>query len=536
MTKWFCTMAMTALLAGCAVAPKPLAAKPAGPDFVLNPDAFAHYVDYFNTMEPEGVVNAIPNAAAWGWMKQNVPLFECPDPWFQEIYYFRWWTYRKHIVQTPHGYVVTEFITVVKHAGIYDTISCAIGQHLNEGRWLRDPEYMDDYLRFWFVGGEGGKAQPHFHKYSGWVEAAAYQRYLVTGDPKILIELLPEFIADYRRWEIEQEQPTGVFWQYDVRDGMEESISGSRKLKNSRPTITSYMYGNALAIAAIADLAGEPELAVEFREKARQIKSAEESLLWDEEAKFFKVRLQSGKISPAREAIGFIPWYFNLPDDTADYGSAWNQLTDPQGFWLPWGLSTAERRQPTFMARIKGKGLQATFMTRVLGDCEWDGAVWPFATSQTLTALANLLNNYHEHSITSQVFFDAMMTYAKSHVMRGLPYIGEYQHPYTGVWLKGNNPRSRYYNHSTFCDLVITGLVGLRPRADDVVEVNPLVPAGAWPWFCVDGVPYHGHILTILWDQTGKRYGRGMGLSVFVDGALLAHSDQLMRVLAPMPK
>jgi hypothetical protein len=317
---------------------------------------------------------------------------------------------------------------------------------------------------------------------------------------------------------------------------MEESISGSRKLENSRPTITSYMYGNALAIAKIAQLAGNPTTAAEFYEKARRLKSAEQSLLWDPQAKFFKVKLQNGDLSPAREAIGFIPWYFDLPDDTADFGSAWDQLTNPQGFWLPWGLSTAERRAPTFMLRVKGKPLQTTFMDRTKGGCEWDGPVWPFATSQTLTALANLLSDYHQHSMTSQVFFDAMMTYAKSQVRDDKPYIGEYQHPYTGVWLRGSNPRGMYYNHSTFCDLVITGLAGLRPRADDVMEVNPLVPPGPWPWFCLDGVPYHGRIVTILWDEDGSRYGRGRGLSIFADGVLLAHSDRLSRLTAPLNK
>jgi hypothetical protein len=494
------------ILAGCA----------AEPDRVLQPESFSKYVTYFNAMEPEGVVNAIPNSQSWDWMKENVPLWECPDPWLTEVYYFRWWTYRKHIVQTPQGYVLTEFITPVKHAGVYNTISCALGQHLYEGRWLRDQEYLDDYLWFWFRGA-GGKAQPHLHKFSGWVEWAAYERYLVTGDPKILIQLLPDFIDDYQKWETERMQPTGLFWQKDVSDGMEESISGSRKLKNSRPTITSYMYGNALAIAAIADLAGEPDIAKQFRHKAEEIKSPEQAVLWDKQAQFFKVLLQNGSISPAREAIGFIPWYFELPDDTDEFGSAWEQLTQVQGFWLPWGLATAERRQPTFMARVRG-------------DCEWDGSVWPFATSQTLTALANLLNDYQHHAMSSQVFFDAMKIYANSQVMDGKPYIGEYQHPYTGYWLKGNNPRSRYYNHSTFCDLVITGLAGLRPRADNVVEVNPLVPAGAWAWFCIDGVSYHGHSLTILWDQTGGRYGRGMGLSVLSDGKLIAHADHLCRV------
>jgi hypothetical protein len=138
--------------------------------------------------------------------------------------------------------------------------------------------------------------------------------------------------------------------------------------------------------------------------------------------------------------------------------------------------------------------------------------------------------------MTSQVFFDAMITYAKSQVKDAKPYIGEYQHPYTGIWLRGSNPRGFYYNHSTFCDLVITGLAGLRPRADNKVEINPLVPDGAWPWFCLDNVLYHGHMLTILWDQTGKRYDRGMGLSVFCDGKLIAHADKLSPLIAGLPK
>ncbi len=63
-----------------------------------------------------------------------------------------------------------------------------------------------------------------------------------------------------------------------------------------------------------------------------------------------------------------------------------------------------------------------------------------------------------------------------------------------------------------FAILVISGLVGLRPRDDDTVEVRPLVPSGdsgkgVWDWFCLDQHPIHdGKILTILWDQlTGTK-------------------------------
>jgi len=39
--------------------------------------------------------------------------------------------------------------------------------------------------------------------------------------------------------------------EYDVRDGMEESISGSRRAKNARPPLNSYMYGNAVVISIV---------------------------------------------------------------------------------------------------------------------------------------------------------------------------------------------------------------------------------------------------------------------------------------------
>ena len=99
----------------------------------------------------------------------------------------------------------------------------------------------------------------------------------------------------------------------------------------------------------------------------------------------------------------------------------------------------------------------------------------------------------------------------------------------TGDWLKGEE-RSRYYNHSTFNDLIITGLVGLRPRADNIVEVNPLVPAGKWDWFCLDNVLYHGKILTIIWDKTGKKYKKGQGLAVWMDGKKVATAKTLTKL------
>jgi len=492
---------------------------------VIDANDFKHHIDFFNTMEPEKIVNHISNQQSWPWMTRNIPFFECPDKSFEQIYYFRWWTFRKHIKKTPDGFVFTEFLDKVSHSGKYNTISCALGHHIYEGTWLRDEQYIDDYARFWYVGGprsagtQGG-LQPHFHRYSNWGTWALYRRYLVNQDKTFIVSLLDAFIRDYQAWMKEQGLENGLLWQYDVQDGMEESISGSRRVKNTRPPLNSYMYASAVAISKVAEMVGKETIAKTYARKAAKLKSLIHQLMWDEEAKFFKVRRPNGELADVREEIGFIPWYFDLPEP--GHEQAWQQLTDPEGFKAPMGITTAERRHPQF--RKHG-----------VGTCEWDGAVWPYATSQTLVGLANVLRNYQQQYVNKADYFDALMTYARSHQYRGQPYIGEYLDEKNGAWLTPDSDRSRYYNHSTFCDLVISGLVGLVPREDSTVLVDPLIPGNAWDWFCLDNVFYHGRALTILWDGSGKKYGKGKGFQVFADGRKIAQSDQPMLLIGELP-
>jgi len=488
---------------------------------ILDPAAFSHYVTRFNAMEDENVTNYVSNAASWDWLQKEIPFFECPDREVEEMYYYRWWSFRKHLVKTPGGFVITEFLTPVNHAGVYNTISCAAGFHIAEGRWLHNQNYLDDYISFWLHGNHG-KPQPHFHKYSSWFEAAIYDRYLATGDKRFPTSLLSDLVADYRLWENERLTASGLFWQYDVRDGMEESISGSRTNKNVRPTINSYMFGDAVAIADIARLAGKTRVAKEFDTKAAELKHYTAGTMWNPDAAFFEVNVENKGLSRTREEIGFIPWMFGLPDDDVKYTTAWKQLTDPRGFSAPYGITTAERRSPQF--RSHG-----------YGHCEWDGAVWPFATSQTLDALANVLRNHQQPFVSGRDYYDAFLTYVHSQHADGEPYIGEYLDETTGQWINGANGRSRYYNHSTFADLLITGVIGLVPRADDTVEVWPLLPEETWNWFCLEGVKYHGHWLTIYWDRDGTRYHRGTGLTVLSDGKQIAGAGNLERVTGKLP-
>ncbi len=489
---------------------------------ILVPGQFAHYAERFNDCDSEQVVNLIPNADSWEWIVEHAPLFECPSARLEEIYYFRWWTFRKHIKRTPVGMVLTEFILPVSHAGDYNTVSCAYGHQVAEGRWLLDQKLLDEYTLFWLRSGPDGGPAKHFHKFSSWAAAALYDRYLVTLDSKFLVGILPDLIADYQTWEAERKCENGLFWQYDVQDGMEESISGGRHVKNLRPTINSYMAANAMAISRIAAMAGRSELSEEFASESHKLRSQLNEKLWDKEAHFFKVVFNNGQFSTAREAIGFIPWMFNLAE--SNNAAAWAQLNDPDGFRAPRGLTTAEKRHPEFR-------------THGTGTCEWDGAVWPFATSQTLTGLANLLRNDPQSFVTKRDFFDQLLLYAEAHQQDGMAYIGEYYDEETGKWLiKGPKAeRSRFYNHSTFNDLVISGLVGIVPRDDNLIEVDPLIPDEAWDWFCLDGLRYHGHMLTVFWDRTGKRYHRGEGLVILADGQEIGRAPTLEQLKVVLP-
>ena len=347
---------------------------------ILDYDDYAHYADHFNRMEDENIVTTIPNAQASEWMRQNIPLFDCPDDDMRELYYYRWWTLRKHIKRTPVGYGMTEFLVDRSYADKYNLIACAIGHHVMESRWLRDTTYLHQILRTWYFGNDG-QAMERMNRFSSWNPYAVQELFKVQGDTAFVLSLKPRLEEEYARWESTNQLPSGLFWQGDVQDGMEESISGGRRKQYARPTINSYMYGNAEALAWMNDMEYDVEKTRLYKRKANTLRHLICEHLWNPDHQFFETRRGDigDTLAQVREAIGYLPWYFNMWTG-AKYDVAWQQLHDEQGFSAPYGLTTAERRHPQFRSHGTGR-------------CEWDGAIWPFATSQTLTALANFLNN-----------------------------------------------------------------------------------------------------------------------------------------------
>ena len=444
-----------------------------------------------------------------GWrspFEVGIPLVDMSNKTVEQIYYFRWHTYCKHIKPTEDGYVITEFLPDVPWSGKHNTICCSAGHHFYEGRWLYNRKYLSDYAEFWFTEG----AKPRL--YSFWSADSILALCKVTGDLTVARELYNGIKNNWLEWEKTNMRECGLFYQIDDRDGMEFSVSGN----GYRPTINSYMCGDALAISQIARLLGKEDESGLFYDKYSKLKELINTKLWNADADFYMTLAENGNygFSGVREEIGYIPWYFNIPDD--EKTAAWRFLNDEKYFKAPFGPTTVEKNHPEFMREHPH-------------DCLWNGSSWPFATSQTLTALGNLISNYNQTLMKKSDYYDLVDTYAKSQYLNGEPFIDENIDPFTGAWavrerlhsqtpLPDDAERGKDYNHSTFCDLVIGGLAGVRPSLDSTVTVNPLFGEDDLEYFCADGILYHGHYITVVWDKTGERYNKGRGLTVLCNG------------------
>lgn len=524
---------------------------------------------------PSDVAPRLPSAVTaeeGNWIRENVPLLECPDSTFQDVYYFRWAIFKRHLIPTPHGWVMSEFIQPGP-GGKFGTICAPAGHHLYDGRWVRDPKYLDDYSRFWY---ETSDAAPN--TYGEWIADAVWNRACVTGDFSLPTELLPGMIRVYSTWERTNLHASGLYWSHDLADSMEYSISGD----GFRPTLNSYQYANATAIARIARRKGDLETAATFARKADSLRKLMLERLWDPEARFFKVfpfseasgetnydlytrtkgklrRLPAREramqvtdwsfrsVDPARNAreeIGYIPWYFELPVPNPAQADAWRELVDPAGFWAPYGPTTAERRSPGFRV-VPG---DAIFNEAV---CQWNGPSWPFATSQTLTALANFLRDYPpQHAITSADYFRLLSLYVHSHYLHspGEPpqlWIDEDLDPDSGAWIVHEYRKLREpkrirvgadYYHSTLDDLIISGLLGINPTSEGLLRVRPLLPAGTWPWYELRRLRIWGHDVDVTYDRDGSHLHQAPGLAVWVDGKRAAGRTDLGELDVPLEK
>ena len=115
------------------------------------------------------------------------------------------------------------------------------------------------------------------------------------------------------------------------------------------------------------------------------------------------------------------------------------------------------------------------------------------------------------------MFAKLLRQYAKSHTRTRddgtvVPWIDEVRHPLRDEWScrklledmgwlewAGGRERGKDYNHSLFCDLVLSGLFGISVK-DGRLTADPMVP-DTWDSFKVENLWLHGKRYRVLYKD-----------------------------------
>ncbi len=455
------------------------------------------------------------------WYLDNIPFFECSDKEIEAVYYYRWKLYKAHIRNVGEDeYVITEFINDMHwDRDPYSTINAATMHHIYEGRWLKDERIMDSYINYMYQGGGNNRS------YSEGIADAAYARYLVNADSAFIVDQLENMKSIYNQWNDHWVAEKNLYYIPAMPDATEYTIAsidasggkdGFEGGDAFRPTINSYMYGNAMAISKIASLKGDIVTSEDYLTRAQSLKENIEKNLWNDSLGHFTDRFKVNNqyvrywnFIRGRELAGMIPWFYNLPRDDHKFNDAWRHVLDTTNLLGEFGLRTNE---PSYEYYFK----QFVFTFGKPGS-QWNGPSWPYQTSQVITGMANLLNNYHQNVVTKSDYLNLLRLFTKQHYLpNGKINLVENYDPNKGgpiVYFYWSN----HYNHSSYNNLVIGGLCGIRPYESDTLTINPLID-NSIEYFCLDDVRYHGHKLTLVYDKEGNKYKFGKGLTVLVDG------------------
>jgi hypothetical protein len=478
------------------------------------------------------------------WYRDNIPLFESSDPTLDSVYYYRWGVFRAHQRDLgANGYITTEFLDDVGwQREPYASLNDATGFHLYEGRWLRDRRYADDYINFLYA--EGGNDR-HF---SEAIADAVWARYLVDHDADAALRHLPAMRHIYGLWDDHFDFAKGLYWIEPLLDATEYTVSsidasggkdGFRGGDAFRPSINSYMFANARAIAQLSTLAGNAAVAADYAARAERLQQRVMADLWNEKLGHFadRYKVQNEFVrywAPirARELVGYLPWTFGLVDASSPHTAAWSHLLSANGFAGAAGMRTVEPGYEFYMRHYR-------YDKETGGrECQWNGPIWPFQVTQVLMGLERVLHGSPQAVVGRSDYLRLLRQYAALHYQRGRLDLEEDYNPETGQPIVGL-ARSHHYFHSGFNDLVIGGLVGVSPSDKDELRVDPLLPAGDKSanrirYFALQDLPYHGRRVSVVYDEDGRHYGAGAGLSVYVDDVLAARRAGLGTLTVPV--
>ncbi|MEP6755823.1 MAG: glycosyl hydrolase family 65 protein [Chthonomonadales bacterium] len=484
-----------------------------------------------------------------GWFDKNIAYFNCSDARVNKMYYHRWYTLKKNAMDPKIGTLQHKAFAEGRwRVSWYPyPITYGAAHQIRESRWLRDPSYCWGEIQTWMDNQRADGIYPGRLEingdreliYTDWITSAVWDAYQVHPSKGLLTNLADKLAANVEGlqkkygWNdsnllvMPTHWLTGMEYQpsyFSFTSYHADNDANQTPLR--RVDFTSYNFGNAQAVASIYKEVGRPDDARHMQALANKSQFETISQMWNPETKWFhSLRASDYEKAVPKEIIGLYPFYFNLPPSDKGFESAWDSAMSKDLFWTKWPLASVAKDCPVYAQQ--GWPIGKSFASA----CMWNGPSWPHANSIVMIAMANVLRYYAKCAVTREKLYELFDSFTRVQYRNGEinnPWTGEYYNGDTGEWKTGE----RDYNHSTYNDILIGDLIGIVPRADNILEIDPLLPKGKWDHYILDGQEYRKHNITIVYDAKGGRYKAGLkGYTIYLDGKQIHRSDTPKRLL-----
>ena len=481
---------------------------------------------------------------------QDIPYIDVPDPAVEKAIVYRWWGERYNSLDANEPGYVYQYPTTIEGVNLYqNAVALTQPMHLQDTKWIRNP-YLG-YGQILNIGELSGASafldspghtswNNHYSQYLG---TAGLEAYNVHGGGPAVAERFATYFEGDGTGQLEHYDGNGdglIAYDTNYMPGNDaDAISfGYPKVNAGAPgarTIerpeSAYVWGAFDAARQLYAMAGaDPAKVAEMGETADEIRDAILGRLWSEEMRMFLAGTSHGATSggaqnplsaaerdliPAKESNLYDIYAENLiPFEDADqYVDGFRFLRYGDNFPIFPFYTANQYDRAKFGIGGSNNFSNINFTVQYRGVRSALRHYDPDHTYVTPEYAAKLLD------------WMAWSIYPNGNAL--VPNQAEYYsnwNPSTRTFNR-NNPNHVMLGNMNY--IYVEDMGGIQPRSDDKIELWP-IDLG-YEHFMVNNLRYHGHDVTIVWDEDGSHYGLGAGYSLFVDGERKAAADALGR-------
>jgi hypothetical protein len=419
------------------------------------------------------------------WWVDTVPYIDLPDENVKKMAYYRLFLNRFNYVDANIPGNDYQFpVSIEGVTGYNNAIQLTQCMHLQDLKYFRNPVYA---YGNWFSSGETSKYGPFtdnpgshswgvgdpYGTYEQYIGREAFQSYKIHGgEPALLTNLARYIEGDVTGYlaKYDQDNDYLISYRYGADTGNDaDAVALAYYQREQERTETSFWYGGARAGAEAYTLLGNSSKANQMDNTASSIRSATLNQLWDSSSasgggQVFKMRdMQTGNLVPWKDQQNWAP-FIEGPDlvpNTSTYRQALRFYADADEMPIMPFFTANQADKAEAVAAGRGgsnnfSNINATLQAQVY-----------------LSALRNYPSDY----ITPDMYRKLIEWLTWTQYINGdnrLPDNNEFWNSYNPS--TGSLYRSWIHHNilGAYNFMIIEGVAGVVPRADDVVELWPI--------------------------------------------------------------